>query len=209
MESEFPSNSKLPKTQAHAKETPKKVEKVVVNEVVTRKKSLGKRLSETFLGDNLRNAFEYVMYEVLVPSAKDTVADMMSQGTERILFNEVRSTSRRGYSRGASERTPYHRINSSRREEPRDRERTRRARSTHNFDEFILKTRAEALEVIDLLRIRVEKYDFATVANLYDMLGETGEYTDTRWGWTDLSRADIIKVNQGYLLDLPRPEPID
>ena len=60
-------------------------------------------------------------------------------------------------------------------------------------------------EILD----RVQKYDFATVADLYDMLGETGEYTDNRWGWTDLSKADVIRVHQGYLLDLPRPEPID
>lgn len=207
MESEFPSNSKLPKTPANAKEDPKKIEKVVTNEVVTRKKPLGRRFSETFLGGNLKNAADYVIFEVLVPSAKDTIADMMSQGTERILFNEVRSTSRRGYSRGVVERTPYHKV-SSRREDPRERERRGR-RATHNFDEFILKTRAEAIEVLNLLQLRVEKYDFATVADLYDMLGETGEYTDNRWGWTDLSRADITRVHQGYLLDLPRPEPID
>ena len=212
MESEVPSNRKdVNKPNPRAKEETAKIEKVVVGEVITRKKPLGRRFAETFLGGNLRNASDYVLFEVLIPAAKDALADGFSQGAERFIFGEVRSTSRRGGYRTAGQ-TAYHRISNAnsaardRREDPRER---RRARASHNFDEFILASRAEAVEVLDRLHLRIEKYDFATVLNLYEMLGEEGEYTDNKWGWTDLSKADVIRVSNGYLLDLPRPEPVN
>lgn len=215
MESEFPSNSKTTKTtkkSTDAKDEPKKVEKVVTGEVRTRKRPLGRRFADTFAGGDARGAGSYVLFDVMIPAAKDMVADAMSQGVERMLFGEVRSTSRRGHRTGASGGyTPYNRMGSgpigSRREEPRVP--SRRNRALHNFDEFILDTRAEAHEVLDRLHHRIDQYEVATVADLYDLLGQTGEYTDAKWGWTDLRYADITRITNGYVLDLPRPEPID
>lgn len=211
MESEFPSNSKTKKS-TDAKDEPKKVEKVVTGEVRTRKRPLGRRFADTFAGGDARGAGSYVLFDVMIPAAKDMVADAMSQGVERMLFGEVRSTSRRGSHRpGSTNYTPYNRVGSgpigSRRDEPRIP--SRRNRALHNFDEFILETRAEAHEVLDRLNYRIDQYEVATVADLYDLLGQTGEYTDAKWGWTDLRYADISRISNGYVLDLPRPEPID
>jgi hypothetical protein len=72
-----------------------------------------------------------------------------------------------------------------------------------------LATRVEAEEVIDRLFDVVSRYETATVADLYEMVGVTGNYTDDKWGWTDLRGASVQRVRNGYLLDLPRPEPLD
>lgn len=210
MESEFPSNSKSNK--ARAKEEPKKIEKVVVGEVIARKKPISRRLSETFFGGDARNAGAFVFFDVFIPATKDMVADMMSQGMERMLFGEVRSTSRRGYSYRPGERnhTPYNRMSSPghrRADEPRGS--SRKNRAVHNFDEFILATRGEAMEVLARLDEQIATYEVTTVADLYDLLGHTGAYTDSKWGWVDLRDAQVRRVPNGYLLDLPRPEPID
>lgn len=209
---EFPGNAS--KAEKEPDPDSKNVEKVVTGEVVRRKKPLGKRIKEIFVGGDARSVGNYVMFDVLVPAAKDTIADIVSQGIERMLFGEARSTSRRtGFrpSGGSPGYVSYNRFSPSqptRREEPRA-QISRRARASHDFDEIILSTRIEAEEVIDRLFDLVARYETATVADLYELVGVTGNYTDDKWGWTDIRGAGVTRVRNGYLLDLPRPEPLD
>ena len=202
------------KGRTEGEEEPKKIEKVIEGEVLRRKKPLPKRLAESFVGGDLRTVRTYVLFEVLLPAAKDTLADVVSQGVERMLFGEARSTSRRTGVRPGSRYTPYNQYSqysksssAVRREEPRSI--SRRSRAAHEFDEIILATSREAQDVIDRLFDLIARYDTATVADLYELVGITGNYTDDKWGWTDIRGAGTTRVRNGYLLDLPRPEPLD
>lgn len=216
---DFPSNSYKSRTSPpveEPKEKPveeKRVEKIVEGEVVRRKKPLGRRFVETFFSGDAHGVVSYVIVDVLLPAAKDTLADAVSQGFERLIFGEARSTSRRTGSRpGSSGFVSYNRYSSqtpSRREEPRNREISQRARAAHDFDEIILATRTEAEEVVGRLFDVVARYEAATVADLYELLGLTAKFTDDKWGWTDLRGAGVTRVRNGYLLDLPRPEALD
>ena len=55
----------------------------------------------------------------------------------------------------------------------------------------------------------VNSYDSATVADFYDLVGITSEFTDNKWGWTNLHGSRVIRARDGYLLDLPKPEPVE
>lgn len=204
---DYPSN---PSRNRPTERPEKRVDRVVQSKVVLRKKPLGKRFAETFLGGDARGVGSYVMLDVLLPAVRDMVADTFSQGVERLLYGEARSTSRRGYRPGGGAtygHTPYNRAY---RPDPRsEREPAyRRTRRTHDFDDIIIETRVEAERVLDSLFDLVLKYERASVADLYDILGITPPYTDNKWGWTDIRGADIKRVREGYLLDLPQPEPI-
>jgi hypothetical protein len=85
---------------------------------------------------------------------------------------------------------------------------SRRARANFDFDEIILPTRVEAEEVIDRMFDLVAKYEMVTVADLYDLVGIQGNYTDEKYGWEDVRGAGVTRVSNGYLLDIPRPEPL-
>jgi hypothetical protein len=209
MESEFPSNNYKGKAKPAAEPDEKKIERVTEGEVIRRKKPLGKRLREMFIGGDASSVWSYVVLEVFVPAARDMMADMATQGVERMVFGEARSTSRRtGLGpRTTSGYTSYNRYAQQPRQEPRA-DLSRRARANHDFDEIILATRGEAQEVLDRLFDLVARYETATVADLYELVGVTGSYTDDKWGWTDIRDADIKRVSHGYLLDLPKPEPI-
>jgi hypothetical protein len=206
----YPGNSRKARDEERK---PKKVEKVISGDAVRRKKSLGKRFIATFVGDDSAGGvFNYIIQDVLVPAAKDTISDAVSQGIERMLFGEVRG--RGGYrSRGGPSYTAYNRYSSirsslDRREEPR-KELSRRARVSHDFDEIVLETRAEAEEVIDKMFEMLSQYDVVTVADLYELIGLSGNFTDEKFGWTDLRGAGVTRVKGGYLLNLPRTEPLD
>lgn len=213
MATDFPSNRHKDKEDAKPeakKETKEKVEKVVEGEAIRRKKSLGTRLKETFFGGDTRGVWGYVGEEVLIPAAKDMIADAVSQGIERMIYGEAKSSSRRTGRRpdGKGPYISYDRY-SRKKSASRRSDISQRARASHDFDEIILASRVEADEVIDRLFDLVSKYETATVADLYDLVGITGNYTDDKWGWVDLRGADVRRVRNGYLLDLPRPEPLD
>lgn len=209
---EFPSNSRKARTQPD--DEPKKIEKVVTGEVVTRKKPLGRKIFGTFFGGDAKGVAGYIVMDVLLPAAKDAIADAFSQGIERMLFGEVRSASRRTGHRpaGTAGYVSYNRFaqqspTQGRREEPRSV--SRRARGQHDFDEIILATRAEAEEVIDRLFDLVSRYEQATVSDLYSLVDISGNFTDEKWGWTDLRGAGVTRIRDGYLLDLPKPVQLD
>ena len=83
-----------------------------------------------------------------------------------------------------------------------------RGRAAHDFDEIILDTRREAEEVLSRLYDILSKYEVVTVSDLYDLTGIDSNYTDQDWGWTELRGSQIVNVRNGYLLDLPKPEPL-
>lgn len=215
MDSEFPSNSHREKPAKVEKPDPKKVERITSSDVVRRKKPLSKRFIETFTGGDAKGVWSYVWLDVLLPAAKNTMNDAVSQGFERMIFGDGRSSSRRSGGRpsGSNGYVSYNRYSpntprDSRHDEPRH-QMSRRARSTHDFDEIILATRVEAEEVIDRLFDLVSRYEMATVSDLYDLCGISGNFTDEKYGWTDIRGSDIRRVRNGYLLDLPKPEILE
>jgi hypothetical protein len=212
---DFPPNShKARITPISAKVEPKHVEKVVEQEVTRRKKPLGKRLFETFLGGDARSTTSYLVMEVLIPAAKDTITDLINQGAERMLYGESRSRNRRSsFGSSSTGYVSYNRYSASaapaRREEPRQ-QMSRRGRAYHDLDEIVLGSRVEAGEVLDRLEDLIGRYESASVGDLYDLVGEPKTHVDERWGWKDLRGAKVVKLrDEGFVLDLPRPETLD
>lgn len=200
---DLPSNSHKSRTQKHTDER-QPHDKIVEGKVIRKKKSLGRRTKELFFGgDDARSVWNLVAMEVLVPAAKQAVSDAVVQGLERSLYGEVRSRSSYGSSRVGGGHQSYNKMY----DDPRQERRPSRRRP-HDFNDIILASRVEATEVIDRLFDLVNKYDQATVADLYELLGETASYTDERWGWDDMRGSDIRRVRDGWLLVLPSPIPL-
>ena len=158
-------------------------------------------------------AGRYVVFDVLIPAAKDMIAEAGAQGIERLIFGESRR--RRGGPPPAAGPTGYVSYNryamqsqNPMNQPPRDI--SRRARSQHDFDEIVLQSRSEAEDVIDRLFDLVSRYDSATVADLYELVGLKSAHTDHKWGWTDVRGTTVSRLRggEGYLLDLPEPRPL-
>jgi hypothetical protein len=211
MTEQFPSNSRIKKAAAAPSREvkPEKVEQITTGEVLRSKRSLRKRFTENFVGGDASSVGSYVFFDVLLPAAKDMVADAMSMGVEKMLFGEARSSSRRGNRMGSSHHVNYSRMGSAPGIRVDPRVPSRRARANHEFDEIILQGRAEAEEVINKLFDMLEQYEAATVKDLYEMVGIKPEFTDEKYGWVDLRGASVSRVRNGYLLDLPKPEYLD
>lgn len=183
----------------NAPEPPEEVKKIISGEVKTRKPPWYKRLARGLVADDAQSIGDYLMTEVVLPSIRNLIADTVRGSTERLLFGSSRPRGRRG--ERESLRTRYDLMG----EEPR-RLMSRESRSRHDFAEITLDSRAEAIDVIDSLEERIERYGAASVADMYDMLGVSGSYADRNYGWKSLRDADVRQTRGGWLLDLPRPE---
>jgi hypothetical protein len=155
--------------------------------------------------------------DVILPAVRDVITDSVSQGIERLIYGEARSSSRRTGQRpqGAGGYISYNRYAPSTppwKKDPREEPRptlSRQARATHDFSEIVPSTRVEANAVLDKMAELIAQYGQVTVSDLYDMCGLEAAFTDEKWGWTDLRNAGLERVNNGYLLKLPKPEQLD
>lgn len=213
----YPSNSRTQKVEKAMAEQPRpKVEKVVKGVVKKQKPSLGKRMAETLALDDTKNVKNYIVHDVLIPAAKSMICDIVGWGgfAEMILFSGGRhnrgpsSSIRRdsGVSRvnyGSISRDPY------RNSRDQQKESVVRTRGRFDFDDLIIPTRGEAEEVLSKLFDLTVEYGQATVADLYDACDLPTEFTDNKWGWTDLRGVEPRRVREGYILTLPKPIPLD
>ena len=201
---DFPSNSH--KSKEETKKPEKKVEKVTSGKVVKQKKTLGKKFAETFLGDNIESVSSYIIYDIIIPAAKNMISDTVSNGIEMLLFGQTRgSRTRRDRGKSYVSYSNYYKD----RDRYRDRQISQRNRARHNFDDIILESRGEAEEVLSHLVDLTEDYGMASVADLYDLVGVTSNFTDNKYGWDNLSSGRVVPVRGGYLLELPRPIVLD
>jgi len=219
----FPSNSKTRRVEQKMEvEAPqKRVEKVVVGSVKKQKRSFGKKMAEIFLEDSTQSVGSYMVHDVLIPAGKSLICDIVGWGgfAEMLLFGDKRSgrgisSIRRdsgrtiiNYNGACSSRIPIRGDNRDPVNRQRDISHTGRAR--HDFDEIVLETRGEAEDVLTILVDLTVDYGMATVADLYDAVGITPQFTDNKYGWTDLRSASVSRVRSGYLLNLPRPLPLE
>jgi hypothetical protein len=210
---EFPANSQKAKARSEMpRERPEKIERVTSAEASRRKRGLGGKFKETFIGGSARMAFEYMMIDVIIPAVQNTMIDAFQGGFERYIRGE--SHRRRGSTPAAfadQTRVNYQGMSmqprTTRPTAPRSLSRQSRARQ--NFDDLVISTRTEAEEVIDRMFEILSRYGMVTVSDLYEMTGIESTHTDHKWGWTQLRGAKVARLRTGgFLLDLPEPESL-
>lgn len=234
MEPDYPSNSinGPKKTQAQQQTPEKNLQKVVTGKVVHRKKPLGRRMRESFFeGEDTRTAVTQVLKDMFIPDTKGMVLDVINGILERKMYGDYGGYSRRGgrgpmmggfggptiiggpggytaYNRMSGhpgQRDPMAGPSSPSQQRPGG----NRRRDSREIGEFIVESRSEGIEIINRLSELIAVYQVVTVADLLQLLGADPNPIDARWGWFDLSAADVHRVQGAYLLVLPRPEPID
>lgn len=184
----------------------KKVEKITNGKVKTKKKSEIHKWTDIFLAEDVTNVKNYILDDVLLPAAKKAISDIVTNGIDMLLYGETRSNKKEKGSRVSY--SNYYDRDRDRYDRDRDRGR-RRVRNGYDYDDIILESRGEAEDVLDRMDDLLDTYGIVSVADLYDLVGIQGNYTDNKYGWTNLRNADIQRLRDGYLLKLPKAIPLD
>lgn len=207
MENYKPNSHKYKEEQKQKKEQleKKKVEKVISGKAKIKKKSEATKLTEKIIStEDVGNLKSYLLEDVIIPTIRNTIWDAITNSLDMILFGGTGRSRRKSLSSKVSYRDYYD-------EKKRGSSRlSERKRSGYDFDDIILETRGEAEEVLERMDELIETYSFASVADLYDLVGITCDYTDNKYGWTNIRNAEPIRVRGGgYMLKMPKALPID
>lgn len=198
----FPSNSLS--TQRQKDNEPKKL---AIKQVAS-----GKRVAKSAITTTLNSVGSYILFEILIPAAKNTISDMINNASDMILFGEPKSRRRdrdRDRSGPRVSYTSYYDRDKDR-DRPYDRERRDRlyGRSRFNSDEILLSTREDAEEVRQSMFDVFDQYNEVTVSDFLEMVGLPDEYTDRNYGWSNLRDIEVRRIRDGYIIDLPSPRPL-
>ena len=195
---DYKSNSHKSKEE----KTEKKVEKIITGSVRSKKKSDVQKFADVFISEDIVNAKDYILMEVLVPALKKAVSDIVTNGIDMILYGETGKTKKRSTGSKMSYRDYYD-------SDDRRSSYSQTSRKGYSYDDIILDNRGEAEEVLIRMDELIDTYGIASVADLYDLVGISGDYTDNKYGWTSLRSAQVVRVKDGYLLKLPRVLPLN
>ena len=190
---EYKSNSYVMKDKRNNDTPNKKVEKVISGSVKLRKKSAIQKIIGAFVPEDVDNIGAYIIEDIIVPASKDICLDAV----KAILGVNGRSSNN-------SNRESYRKYYEKDR---RDYSRTRT--SSRDYNNIFLDNRADAEEVLMKMDELISMYGVASVNDLYDLVGKTGDYTDEKYGWTDIRSASVVRTYDGYKLKLPRALPIN
>ena len=207
---DYQGNSKKDKANSEKPEkSEKNIEKVVTGEVVQKPKSLGKKFKETFFGGDSKQVAKYITADVLLPAIRNLVVDMITKGAERMIYGE-RDARRRDPRINYGAHYQLNPVSSRNPFDPRTAQSAipRGRQNRHEINDIVVSTREEAELVLERLNDILEKYDVASLADLYDLLGLQTSHIDNKWGWTFISNVPVRQIRQGYLLELPPLEEI-
>lgn len=202
---EYKSNSHKSREEQQATvTTDKKVKKVVNGSVRAKKKSEIQKFADVFIQEDAQKVKSYIMMDVLVPAVKKAISDIVTNGIDMILYGDTGHTKKSGSASKISYRSYYDKKN-----EHRDYS-SNRTRTGYDYDDIILDNRGEAEEVLFRMDELIDTYGLVSVADFYDLVGITGNYTDNKYGWTDIRSASVVRVHgNGYMIKLPRALPLN
>ena len=196
---EYKSNSnksKQEQTNQH------KVEKIVTGKVITKKRTGLRKFTDEFISDDAKNIKSYVIKDVIIPALKKVISDIVRDGIDMILYGGTGDSGRRSNVDRISYRNYYDSRSSVRRDE-------RSYGSVYDYDDIVLATMGEARDVLSRMDELIDTYGMVSVADLYDLVGISGNYTDNKYGWTNLKTARITRVRDGYRIEMPRAMVIE
>jgi len=198
------------------KKTTAKKERAKLSSVVTtgkveaKKPTIKSKLADVFLSEERGNVGQYLIFDVLIPAIKDTVYNLGRAALDISFYGESRRYTNQSQTGSTYNYSSYYKPNYSQpqRNQPSDRYAHIHREGVFQFDTIVFGMRAEAQEVLDCLVMRIVDSDYATVADLYDLIGRTADFTLERWGWYNLDTAYVTNVRGGFVIRLPKPQPI-
>ena len=180
----------------------KRVEKVVRGKVKTQKNNK-RKLADLFISEDAGNVKNYIFLDVIIPAVKKAIYDLVVGALDMSLYGGRGGGGRRS----TADKVSYRDYNSVSRRDTRSYE-SARTTSGYSYDDIVLETRGEAEAVLTRMDEIMEEYEIVRVADLYDLVGITGEHTDNKYGWTNIRNAKIVRVRDGWKIEMPRALPI-
>ena len=175
-----------------------------------------KGIMEVFKTEDWPSIKEYIWKDVISPNIKRSIDEIVTNTTKMILYkgnpprNMPYGTSKIQYGSFFGNGAPNF-SSAPQSSNSKDKNQTVNDKfkmSVYSYDNIVIPTKGEAEAVLVKLEELIEVYGKATVSDLYDAVGISGNYTDRNYGWTNLASADTERAYGGYMLVLPKAKPL-
>lgn len=212
---DYQSNSNKDKKKA---EKPQNLEPIVTGPVIQKEKGTWQKFKGVFFGGDFKSSAVHVVGDVFWPALRQLAFDIVVEGAKGVFFGEsgyrrrepINYRSRYQYNTPASLPRPDPRVSGILGPVARvpDQRPYRPPSPTREVNQLILYSRQEAENVLERMTDIIDKYDVASLGDLYQLLGLESTPIDNKWGWNYLHNTEIRQVRDGFLLDLPPVEVI-
>lgn len=193
------------KSSPNRTEPEKKIEKVISGTAKTKQKSSMSKVTNALFAEDLKSVIPFVVDEYVIPIFKKGIYEAFNAVLETMIYGKD-GRPRKGSSsnNGKPSYQDYYGKN-------KDRERgvpASRNWSDYEADDIWLEDRGDAEAVLWRMRDYLEEYGTVSVAEAKQFAGLRYEYTDNKYGWTDLRAAYVSRIRDGYLIVLPKAVPL-
>lgn len=194
----------------------KRIVKVVTGEVIRKPESLGRKFRNVFFGGDIKASARFVAADVMLPAFRDLLVDAIVNGAKGVIYGDTTFRRRTPEMRPRVQYSnPINRPSYRDTRDPRERrpylpDQPHPYRNQMHIDrqEVVLARKEDAEIVVERLIDVVDKFEVASLADYYELVGLPSSHVDHKWGWTYLNDIEIRQTRDGYIIDLPPLEVI-
>lgn len=199
-----PNSHKYKESQTNQQAEKKKVEKVISGTARTKKKGEISKFADIFISEDAANVKSYLLTDVIVPAVKKVISDIVRDGIDMILYGST-GVRKQNSNHGQASYVSYNRFADS-----GNRVSTgTQTRTGYSYEMVIVDSRGEAEEIVARMDELIDLYGEVSVADLYDLAGITGHYTDNKYGWKNIHNVKITRARDGgYVIEMPKALPL-
>ena len=194
---DFPSNT--------SEDKKKRLEKVIQGNVVKRNDGFLKRAITSIVSSDIttQDLRDELIFDYLVPTVKDTLVDMGKMLLDAIFYGSIVSRKKSGNGIKAA-KVSYSDYYDSKTKQVQVSNHT-----SYDFGTYAFQSRTDAEAALDQLIDIIREYSQVSVADFCDVIGVTCNFTDNKYGWTDLSKTTISRTHDGYVINFDKPSPLN
>lgn len=176
--------------------------KQITNNVSVKKETEFKKFKRNLFAEDAKTVKGQVFSGVIIPGIQRLITDMVKTGIDILIYG--------GHRRDVKDnRSNFISYSSYSSRNPRIPEAVYNKNTAFSFNEVVLFDRGETEEVLMSLRDQIDRYGMVSVADFYDLIGQSAPYTANKHGWRDLDNVGIDRVRDGYSIAFPKAVPLD
>ena len=174
---------------------------------------------DTFFTKDLGTIRNYVIVDVIFPTIKRAISEIVRNGIDMLLYPDAnerrrntpynqpyRTSYNSSYPNGST--YSYGGTTTSSQQQQSNKPQTKIG---NDYEDVTFPTRGEAELVLSRMIDQIHDYGIASVSNFYDLSRiEDDNYTNNFFGWKDLSSAEVLRSRYGdeYYISFPRATTI-
>lgn len=158
------------------------------------------------VASEIRHIVNDLFLSVVIPSTKTMLYEFLNGGLQQMILGKASPSS----SRGLPGYNPYHSMYSPHRSVSTRGGYLQRAVPTASpiNEDIYFDYEDEALLVLAAMIERIATHGRVSVMDMYNLCRLPSTPIFQRYVWTDLSVAEVVATNEGWIITLPRPEYI-